>query len=131
PSGALDTGVGSQGFVTVPTWADTFALDSAGRILLIGTTANDQALELERLTPAFVPDLTFGTAGDGTTTAVIPGPPTTGFVARPRFAFAPDGRIIVVGSLSYAPTGGATNGNMQLFGARFQPSGTLDPTFGT
>ena len=106
--------------------ATAVALDPSGRAVVSGVAANDMhsggmCPVLMRLTPAGVPDPTFGTNGKVVAGAVC-GQTTGEFDA---VAALPDGSVAAGG---VTDTGSSTRRPML---ARFTPAGTLDAGFGT
>jgi uncharacterized delta-60 repeat protein len=134
PTGSLDTTFGTGGKVIIdytPAGDEygaydnnpVVAVDSAGNVVLIGTTSplssNNSAVAAARLTPAGQLDPTFGTGGKA----------TFGFGARRLSlvygaATLPDGSIVIS-----AQVGGI--GGSDFGAARLTPAGALDPSFGT
>lgn len=83
---------------------------------------------LVRYLPDGGPDPSFGTGGI-VRVAPLPGGVATGF---DRLLLQPDGRLIAVGNATeggYLPQASWMGGD--LFLARYEPGGSLDPTFGT
>jgi uncharacterized delta-60 repeat protein len=124
-TGALDNTFGGDGLVTVhfgappPTSSHSSArealLQADGRLVLVGGMSGDDgaAFALARLNTDGSLDVSFGTGGRVTT------PPDASARAG---LLQPDGRIIAVGR----PTP-ITNGPIVV--ARYNPDGSLDPTF--
>jgi len=130
-AGALESGFGTGGIVTVPELVapDTLpgqpdtteglALDPAGNIVVANTTAGGE-FATARLNPAGSLDKTFGTGGIVTTSF-------GGDDDADTVAIQPDGsQIIVVGTST-----NTTTGTVQEAIAAYTPQGSLDPTFGT
>jgi uncharacterized delta-60 repeat protein len=123
-AGTPDLGYGSAGTAIVDYGAtslaepDAFAVLGDGSTVVVGdlVVGSDlQQMFVLKLTPAGVPDPTFGSGG----TAVIP---TVGSTAGHAIAVQADGRIDVVGETS-SPEGPVV--------ARLLADGSFDPTFGT
>ena len=115
PSGTLDKSFGTNGFFTLSiagqsTWVLGIAVDANNKIVMAGSSNGD--LALARVTPNGGLDATFGGVGFITE--------TIGTMAS-SVAIQGNGAIVVDGI--------ASNGNLLV--ARFQPNGTLDPTFGS
>jgi len=128
-NGSLDTTFGSKGKVAtdlggVVAFAESIAVDSAGRIVVAGytnapsnTTSGSTHAAIVRYTANGALDTSFGSGGKLVTT----------FEAHDvRMALQADGRIVIAGT----ETGPAT-GSTQFVTARFNTDGTLDTTFGT
>jgi uncharacterized delta-60 repeat protein len=129
--GSLDTTFGTEGkvrtaFGTVTqAYADGLAVDPGGKIVVAGFAVDPTGLEfaLARYNPNGTLDTGFGTGGKV----------TTGFTydsLGTSLVLEPDGKIVVAGLLvdyddlsSYPLRGFAL--------ARYQPDGSLDPTFGS
>jgi uncharacterized delta-60 repeat protein len=126
-NGDLDPSFGRGGMVTTDfrgqDAAQAVAVEPDGRIVAAGTTqgsglgtgAGDFALARYDADGSLDP--TFGTAGLVTTDA-------GGADAVDAIAVQPDGRIVAVGS-----TLGPSGGDLAL--ARYEPDGSLDPSFGS
>jgi len=128
PSGALDTTFAGDGRVTVPCQQQTAfggggataaLLQPDGRLVLVGSCPMfpDHVFWLARLNADGSLDPSFGTGGQVLT-------PFAGAAFASAAVLQPDGRIIAVGS-GPAPSVSA------LKAARYNPDGSLDPTFGS
>jgi len=127
-SGALDTTFSGDGLAVVEAadcpsgplgGASALLLQPDGRLVLVGACPGGDFL-IARLNVDGSPDFSFGTNGHVIT-------PITPF-ARPVAAMLqPDGRIVAVGSAPILPCCGDTF----LVAARYNPDGSLDPSFGT
>jgi uncharacterized delta-60 repeat protein len=123
-NGSLDSTFGTGGKVTTDfngglDAASAIALQADGRIVLAGyATAGDPHMALARYNPNGTPDSSFGTAGK-----VI-----TNFNGARDFANAlaiqSDGKIIAGGSIT------SLFENFAFALARYNPNGSLDPSFG-
>jgi uncharacterized delta-60 repeat protein len=124
PTGALDTGFGTNGFATQPTlgarpWA--LAVRPNGSILVAGDqfiSPSDPILVAQYDSTGKI-DPTFGTAGS---TVLVVGSSATAQHAL----LQPDGKLLVAG---HATPGAA--GHWVLALARFAVDGSLDTTFGS
>jgi uncharacterized delta-60 repeat protein len=115
-NGALDPAFGVAGKVSVQlTPAKAVAIQSDGKLLAIG------GMTLSRYNTDGSTDITFGT--NGIATVVADGGPLDEMDA---IGVQSDGKIVVAGFTSL-PTSVNDNFSVQ----RFNPDGTLDPTFGT
>jgi uncharacterized delta-60 repeat protein len=126
PDGSLDSGFGHGGQVTIPMSGtaaiNALALQADGKIVAAGysSVGTTPVMALARLNPDGRLDSAFGS--NGRVTTVFPnGDP----VAR-AVGIQSDGKIVVAGSV-FAPSTG--QGGLAL--ARYNPDGSLDPTFGT
>jgi uncharacterized delta-60 repeat protein len=126
-SGALDTTFGGDGLVAVggcPTFgegggASAAMLQPDGRLVLVGECAGGFFLTVARLNVDGSLDPSFGTAGQ-----VLTSFPPDLFSAAAGI-LQPDGRIVAVGRSGFsAPF-------VALKAARYNPDGSLDPSFGT
>jgi uncharacterized delta-60 repeat protein len=123
-SGALDTSFGGDGLVIVggcPTFgagggASAALLQPDGRLVLVGECPGGFSLNVARLNVNGSLDSSFGTGGQVMTQF----PPDGVFAAGGLLQ--PDGRIVAVGI-------GAEI--VALKAARYNPDGSLDPSFGT
>jgi uncharacterized delta-60 repeat protein len=129
PSGELDRSFGVGGVATlddalrVGYSVDNFALDSAGRVLVAGSS--DRALAIERFTADGEPDPSFD--GDG---VAVASPVEASSLQSPRslqwgelLAIRPDDRPLVVGEALL------DSGDAEVVAAQFRADGTLDPSF--
>jgi uncharacterized delta-60 repeat protein len=133
--GSLDPTFGTGGEVVLtfatatapvtPSTAGGVAVDAAGRIVVAGvaTLGNSSAFAAARLTPAGLPDPTFGTGGR----VVLPGfgGGSVESDAPAGVALDPAGRIVLAGTTSAVLSG------TRMAAARLNADGSLDPTFGT
>ncbi len=118
-NGSLDSTFGSDGVAVVDfgVYSDAFAVavEPGGAIVAVGDVGNSYpSFGLVRLTSNGSLDPTFGSNGQATTTSGA---------AAYSVALLPDGKL-VVGGWGYYLGGEASTL------ARYQPDGTLDPTFG-
>jgi uncharacterized delta-60 repeat protein len=127
PHGSLDpTFGGGDGKVFIDfTPYDDFPyavrIQANGKIVVAGAagySGPDSGFALARLNPNGSLDRTFG--GDGTVTTNL----TPSYDWANGMALQPDGKIVVVGSVS----AGSTNGKVGVL--RYRSNGSLDPTFG-
>jgi uncharacterized delta-60 repeat protein len=128
--GTTDTTFGGgDGVVAVDSSVNDFfsdlALQDDGKIVTVGGSARD-GVEVYRYNPDGSPDATFGTAGKASFAIINAG--RRGHSGGIAVAVQSDGRIVV---------GGATVGlddrkpdGIDFALLRFNPDGTLDPTFG-
>lgn len=133
--GDIDPTFGSGGKVIT----DFFGLEDEGAALVIqpdgkivaGGTAftvtfpPETMFALARYNPDGSPDPTFGSGGRVTTAFVDPISGNSGRVQA--LALQPDGKIVAAGTAF--PSGGFPGTHIAL--ARYNPNGTLDPTFGS
>jgi uncharacterized delta-60 repeat protein len=128
-NGHRDTSFGDDGVATIDAGSATdigrtVALYPDGRVIVAGNGGSPfQRFAAVRLLPDGTTDPTFGTGG---LVSVVVGTSTdnTGVNA---VALQPDGRVVLVGSASFAsPAGG-----WQVAVARLMPDGELDPSFGS
>lgn len=146
PDGSPDTSFGTDGLTTTtipqgPFYcggsararARALALLPDGNILAAGSVEGSDcdvvgwsSFVLVRYTSDGALDPSFGNAGITTTgfSDWAPSPSSFG-----GMAVQPDGKIVATGSTGYAGHGGTWYESMAL--ARYQPDGSLDPTFGT
>jgi len=128
PSGALDTTFAGDGRATVPCQQQTAfggggaaaaLLQPDGRLVLVGSCPmlSGQVFWLARLNGDGSLDQSFGTGGQVLT-------PFAGAAFASAAVLQPDGRIIAVGS-------GPAPSVYALKAARYNPDGSLDPTFGS
>jgi uncharacterized delta-60 repeat protein len=123
--GSLDTSFDGDGKRTTDFgggWASGIALQSDGKIVAVGYVAGFGAegdFALARYNADGSLDVSF--SGDGTQTTDIGGDEGASDVAMQR-----DGKIVAVGS-SYSFIGSITDAVV----ARYNPDGSLDPSFGT
>lgn len=122
-SGSVDTGFGSGGVVTTDLGGndsgDDVVLDGSGRIVVSGRS--DADFGLVRLMPDGTPDSSFG--GDGIVrTEIVPG----GFAEARALAIDSAGRILAAGDVLPNPA----EVGLDVVVARYNPSGSLDTTFG-
>ncbi len=128
PNGSLDTSFDGDGKVTTdflgfPDYAEAIVIQPDGKIVVAGiasTSFQSNRFALARYNPNGSLDTTFGTGGKL----------TTGFTgaddsAAFDIALQPDGKIVVVGSVSNNSGGGGA----AL--ARYNDNGSLDTSFGT
>jgi uncharacterized delta-60 repeat protein len=120
-AGDLDPTFGTGGKVTTDfiegvDYAFAVAIQGDGNIVVAGVANSDFALA--RYNPDGALDPTFGTAGKVTTDFE-----GVDFAVATAVAIQGDGKIVAAGYL------GASNYDFAL--ARYNPDGTLDPTFGT
>jgi uncharacterized delta-60 repeat protein len=116
--GPIDAGFGESGKVVTPAGADErgadgLAVQPDGKILVVGTAGSDWLLV--RYNADGSPDTTFGSAGSTTTSFS----PQTDYAYD--LALQADRKIVAVG--------GSGSGGFAI--ARYNPDGTLDPSFGT
>ncbi len=125
--GSLDTSFGGgDGKVTIDfTQANDFAyavrIQADGKIVLAGAAGYfkpDSRFALARLMPDGSLDPTFG--GDGKVTTNV----TPSYDYANGMALQPNGKIVLVGSISAGPS----NGKIGVL--RYRSNGTLDPKFG-
>lgn len=122
PNGTLDTSFSGDGIASAfPGTGTSGALQSDGKIVISGASAGS-LLQVVRYNVDGTVDATF--SGDGQATASTP-VGNAGPNARATLIQA-DGKIVVVGTLSFQ-----TGDFRDIFLARFETDGTLDPTFGT
>jgi uncharacterized delta-60 repeat protein len=130
PDGSLDPTFGTGGQVVAPTSgppltiAYAATIDSSGRIVVAGDIAppgGGTRFAVARFNPDGSLDSSFGSGGAVTTTFSLDG------VGEARsLAIDSSGRI-VAGGWNYDDTGR----NPEFALARYEPNGTLDPTFGS
>ena len=125
-SGALDTTFSGGGLAIVGGCssigdgggASAALLQPDGRLVLVGECPGGFSLSLARLNVDGSLDTSFGTGGQ-VLTPIPPGP-----VFAAGGLLQPDGKIVVVGF-------GCGGGACALKAARYNPGGSLDPSFGT
>ena len=111
-NGTLDSSFGNGGVSDVPTGpASALALQPDGKIVVVGEKAN--AFLISRIDPNGTADQSFGSGGSVST------PMGSGFNHPYAVVLQPDAKIVVAGTSQ----GGFTV-------ARYNPDGSLDPTFG-
>jgi uncharacterized delta-60 repeat protein len=123
-SGALDTTFSGDGLVVVDCggWfgaggaAQAALLQPDGRLVLVGSCPGNQLLTVARLNVDGSLDPSFGTSGQVFT-------PFPGGVLAAAGLLQPDGRIVAVGRSPFS--------FVALKAARYNPDGSLDPSFGT
>ena len=123
--GSLDSSFGGDGSVSVDfTPRDDFAyavrVQADGKIVVAGAAGYNRPnskFALARLTPVGSLDPTFG--GDGTVTTDL----TPSYDWANGMALQPDGKIVLVGSVS----AGSDNGKIGVL--RYRSDGSLDPSF--
>ena len=134
-NGSLDASFASGGIVIASVGANGGAVTSAalqpdGKVVLAGTrnsTATSSAsFALLRLTTTGAIDATFGTAGFVFATVAVPSGNQSGDFAA--VAVQPDGKIVLAGSV---PLGSSPFYNKGFAALRFNPSGSLDSSFGS
>jgi uncharacterized delta-60 repeat protein len=125
-SGELDTTFSGDGRAIVGGCPPSFGagggasaalLQPDGRLVLVGECPGGIALSVARLNADGSLDSSFGTGGQ----VFTPFPPEGVFAAAGLLQ--PDGRIVGVGRSAF--------GNVALKAARYNPDGSLDPSFGT
>ncbi|HEX8752860.1 MAG TPA: Ig-like domain-containing protein [Solirubrobacterales bacterium] len=124
PNGELDSTFGTGGIVATPLVGndvpEAMALDSQGRIILAGKAiAGGDDFLVARYLPNGELDHSFGQGTGYVRTA-----PGTSDDTAYGVAVDPQGRVVVAGLSS-------VNGTEELSAARYQPDGSLDPSFGT
>src|SRR5438445_6450996 len=141
-NGTLDPGFGSAGEVATPlgtsgnSAARGVAIQPDGKILVAGSAGpgGSQEFALARYTPSGSLDATFGDP----VSQVGPQPPQPlrsgsvltnpgGNASATSVALAPDGKIIVAGSVQPSPFSSASDFAL----VRYNADGSLDTTFGT
>ncbi|MGQ0678911.1 MAG: hypothetical protein ACT4OM_04520 [Actinomycetota bacterium] len=135
PAGGLDQsfGLAGTGNATLsPTLADRFQAVAArnGKTYAAGfvtLAGGDQAAAVARITPGGDLDPTFGTGGSAIVN-VAPGRGAAEFARS--IVVQSDGKIVIAGQHESTLTG-AKAADLDMFAARFLPSGALDTTFGT
>jgi uncharacterized delta-60 repeat protein len=139
PSGKPDPSFGSGGSTTA---AGVGSLDSGaviavqpdGRIIYAGAASSPDGgteWEVARFTANGALDPTFGTGGIVTTEVLNPAPTTITFESPGAVLVQPDGKILVLGDVENF---GGYRGQGSFFEQavlRYNPSGTLDTSFGT
>ncbi len=122
-NGSLDPAFGGNGIVVIDTlrsniqYVTRVALDPQGRIFIVGGASRNSVAAI-RLTPEGHLDSTF--SGDGMAKHHLAGE------AWPEsMAVQPDGKIVVVGSVSNS----VSDPNKNLMACRILPDGNLDPDF--
>jgi uncharacterized delta-60 repeat protein len=128
PSGSLDSTFGSGGFALAQPGflGGALTLQSDGKIVVVGNTelaGGGENFVVARFNPNGSPDSTFGSGGVVTT--AFPGASATEIAAA--VLQQPDGKILV-GGTAQAP--GRTSPSLGAL-ARYNPNGSLDPTFGS
>jgi uncharacterized delta-60 repeat protein len=126
-SGALDTTFGSDGRAIVGGCPSIGAGGGAQailpqpdeRLVLVGECPGGLFLSVARLNVNGTLDTSFGTGGQ----VITPFPPDGAFAAAG--VLQPDGRIVAVGYSAFCCT------QTDLKAARYNPDGSLDPSFGT
>ncbi|CBE67527.1 MAG: hypothetical protein F9K13_06055 [Candidatus Methylomirabilis oxygeniifera] len=123
--GSLDPTFGTGGTVVTPIGDDNNSAhalirQSDGKLVVAGSTriAGDYDFALARYNPNGTLDPTFGTGGKVTTDLGSP------YDSARALVLQPDGKLVVAGYMD-----GASQSAFAL--ARYNPNGTLDPTFGT
>lgn len=128
PSGQLDGRFGAKGRVTTSIGsrdasAQAVALQPDGKIIAAGASAAgaaDVEFALVRYRPDGTRDASFGSDGRVTTSFGA----TVDTVEA--IALQPDGKVVAAGS-----TGSPQQRNQDFAVARYEPNGSLDPTFGS
>lgn len=129
PNGSLDPTFGSGGVVTINFLGDAdaisgLALQTDGKIIAAGRATPDNTslfvIAIARFNPNGTLDPTFGSGGKATATL-----PDTNFSVAGKVVLDSTGKIIVAGG-----SGNTVTAQASCFVARFNPNGTLDPTFG-
>jgi uncharacterized delta-60 repeat protein len=128
PNGSLDSTFGSGGFALAQSGflGGALTLQSDGKIVVVGNTelaGGGENFVVARFNPNGSPDSTFGSGGVVTT--AFPGASATEIAAA--VLQQPDGKILV-GGTAQAP--GRTSPSLGAL-ARYNPNGSLDPTFGS
>ena len=128
PTGSLDTTFGTNGSVTLPSaYRAEALLPLPGGGFALAGTANGPDVFVARFTPGGAPDPTFGPGGadgDGIVTTDFGytyNEVATGIVAQG------DGKLVVAG---HANRGATSLDPPGILLARYNPDGSLDPTFG-
>ncbi|MBI1818209.1 MAG: DUF4215 domain-containing protein [Deltaproteobacteria bacterium] len=134
PDGNLDPAFGTGGIVTTSVHDDTFpsavVVQPDGRIVVAGSTfdvvngfgANGK-FAIVRYNGDGSPDTTFGAGG-----VVIAGPPAIE-AGTADLTLQPNGKLVVVGYAVVGYMGAAPIRDVAL--ARYNPDGSLDPSFGS
>jgi uncharacterized delta-60 repeat protein len=133
PSGGLDGSFGSSGRVTTSfggdqDWAQAVAVQPDGRIVAAGKTGNQCCLgtfnfALARFNAGGTLDSAFGTGGKVTTDFA------GGTDNAHALVIQADGKLLAGGER--LPGGNVSGASFDFALARYQPGGTLDPTFGS
>lgn len=127
--GGLDPSFGHGGIATPGAGSRLFgtAVQGDGKVLAVGEvgTQSGTTLLLARFTVAGSLDRSFG-AGGVVKGPAIPGLRGGGSIGR-GVAIQADGKIVVVGTV----TTSVGTGRLGLLVERYNPNGTLDPSFGT
>ena len=131
-SGELDTTFSGDGMVTAgcgdfgPTLGGTTALlQPDGRVVLLGTCPASQTITVARFTVNGFLDSSFGSGGQVFTSFPPDGVWTVGGILQT------DGRIVAVAAGCTGPgTPCAPGSVVHLKAARYNPDGSLDPSFG-
>jgi uncharacterized delta-60 repeat protein len=125
-AGDLDSSFGAGGKVTTDLGGTddesvSIAIDSQGRIIAAGVGGATYDFTLARYNPNGSLDRSFGS--DGRVATDFGGGP--GFASATSVAIDPQGRIVSAG---YTQSG---SGDADFAVARYNPNGSLDPSFGT
>jgi uncharacterized delta-60 repeat protein len=133
PSGGLDGSFGSSGRVTTSfggdqDWAQAVAVQPDGKIVAAGKTGNQCCLgtfnfALARFNAGGTLDSAFGTGGKVTTDFA------GGTDNAHALVIQADGKLLAGGER--LPGGNVSGASFDFALARYQPGGTLDPTFGS
>ena len=114
--------------------AAVIAVQPDGKIIYAGAAASPDGgteWEVARFTANGALDPTFGTGGITTTEVLSPAPTTITFESPNAVIVQPDGQILVLGDVENF---GGYRGQGSFFEQavlRYDPNGTLDPSFGT
>lgn len=135
PNGSPDSSFGNGGYVETPTGdnasAQAIALQPDGKIVVAGSSQADDSGESEftiaRYNSDGFLDTSFGT--DGISNTAIPEPASPSFADAKALAILPDGELLVGGTAGFEND--AVTASTTFFAlARYEPDGSLDPTFG-
>ena len=126
-NGTLDTSFGVSGFSSsrVPGSAAAVAMQSDGKIVVVGTDSGGSEFKVVRFTANGDLDTTFNHTGVAVTTFDSSGPNSAGAA---DVAIQKDGKIVVAGR---AYTGGFLSSNFDAAVVRYNTNGSIDGSFGS
>jgi uncharacterized delta-60 repeat protein len=130
-AGDLDSSFGSAGVVShSPGFLGAIAVQPDGKVVVAATAGSYSGFLLARYLPDGSPDPTFGNGGYVETQV---GEEAAGGGSATAVALEPDGRIVVAGvsDQGLAPYPGSSGIEDEFAVARYNPDGSLDPSFGT